>query len=135
MTNRAPEACCVASGRVGLAISVGRPLNATAPVQDILVGCGMSQTDYSIAGGRVFHIPQVVSVVRGPPASLDIRILPGQMPDDFAAHARTIAYNLDVAEVRVVPLGPYLIRLELLPKPDSGRSSVPGSQAGHPPAT
>jgi hypothetical protein len=73
----------------------------------------------------------VVSVTLGPPVGLDVRILPGQMPDDFAAHARTIAYNLDVAEVRVIPLGPDLIRLELLPKPDSTQASMPGSEASH----
>jgi hypothetical protein len=84
-------------------------------VTDIMVGCGLVQTDYSIGGGRMLHLPQVVSVVAGPPVGLDIRILPGQTPDDFVAHARVIAYNLGVAEVRVVPLGPSLIRLELLP--------------------
>ena len=101
-------------------------------VQDILVGCGLVHADYSIAGGRVFHIPQVISVDPGPLVRFDIRILPGQMPDDFAAHARTIAYNLDVSEVRVLPLGPYLIRLELLPKLDSAWASIPRSQSGDP---
>ncbi|MBV8993177.1 MAG: hypothetical protein JO287_05635 [Pseudonocardiales bacterium] len=92
-------------------------------VQDILVGCGLFQADFSIGGGRVFHIPQVVSVLPGPPLGLNIRMLPGQMPDDFAAHARRIAYNLDVAEVCVIPLGSYLIRLELVPKHSSARAS------------
>jgi len=92
-------------------------------VQDILVGCGLSQADYSIAAGRVLHIPQVVSVVAGSPVGLNIRMLPRQTPDDYAAHAQKIAYNLDVAEVRVVPLGPHLIRLELLPKPSSAQAA------------
>lgn len=87
-------------------------------MQDILVGCGLGQADYSIGGGRVFRTPRVVSVVPGPPVGLNVLMLPGQIPDDFATRVQTIAYNLDVAEVRVVPLGPYLIRLELLPKPD-----------------
>jgi len=68
------------------------------------------------ASGRVFHIPQVVSVDPGPPVGLDIRILPGQSPDDFSAHATTIAYDLGMADVRVVPVGPSVIRLELLPR-------------------
>jgi hypothetical protein len=97
-------------------------------VQDILVGCGLFQVDFSIGGGRVFHVPQVVSVVPGPSVRLKIRMLPGQIPDDFAEHARRIAYNLDVAEVRVIPLGPYLIRLELVPKTKSGPGVVTGSQ-------
>jgi hypothetical protein len=87
-------------------------------VEQVLIGCGLSQSDFSIGGGRVFHFPEVISVTAGPPMSLDIRILPGQMPDDLTAHTRRIAYNLGVADVRVVPLGPYLVRLELLPEPD-----------------
>ena len=87
-------------------------------VQDIIAGLGLIQTDSSIAGGRSVHIPHVVSVAAGPPVGLHIRTLPGQTPDNFAAHAPAIAYNLGVAEVRVVPLGPSLIRLDLLPRTD-----------------
>lgn len=86
-------------------------------VQDIIAGRGLTQMYFSIAGGRDWYVPQVISVVDGPPVGLNIRTLPGQTPDDFAAHARAIAYNLGVAEVRVVPLGPSLLRLELLPEP------------------
>jgi hypothetical protein len=86
-------------------------------VRDIIVGRGLTQTAFSIGGGRNIHVPQVVSVIAGPPMGLNIRTLPGQTPDDFATHAPAIAYNLGVAEVRVVPLGPSLIRLELLPEP------------------
>jgi hypothetical protein len=84
-------------------------------VEEIIAGLDLVQSDFSIAGGRAFHIPQVVSVDPGPPVGLDIRILPGQSPDDFSAHAASIAYDLGMAEVRVVPLGPSAIRLELLP--------------------
>jgi hypothetical protein len=94
-------------------------------VEEIIVGLGLIETDYSIAGGRTFHIPQVVSVDPGPPEALDIRILPGQAPEDFSAHTPAIAYDLGVAEVRVVPLKPSLIRLELLPHDPT---------PGHPPA-
>jgi hypothetical protein len=92
-------------------------------VQDILVGCGLFQAGFSIGGGRTFQIPQVISVVPGPPVGLNIRMLPGQIPDDFAKSARRIAYNLDIVEVRVIPLEPYLIRLELVPRPSSARAS------------
>ncbi len=71
------------------------------------------QADYSIGGGRFVHIPHVVSVVTGPTVGLGIRMLPGQTPDDFTAQATAIAYNLGVAEVRVIPLGSSLIRLNL----------------------
>ena len=87
-------------------------------VQDIIAGLELTQTDFNIAGGRSVHIPEVVSVAAGPPVGLHIRTLPGQTPDNFAAHAPAIAYNLGVAEVRVVPLGPSLIRLALLPRTD-----------------
>jgi hypothetical protein len=84
-------------------------------VEEIITGLGLIQSDFSIAAGRVFHSPQVVSVDPGPPMGVDIRILPGQSPQDFSTHAATIAYDLGMAEVRIVPLGPSLIRLELLP--------------------
>jgi hypothetical protein len=89
-------------------------------VQDILVGCGLSQSGSSIVGGTNHYLPTVIKVVSGPSSvELIVRILPGQMPDHYAAHAQTIAYNLDMAEVRVVGVGPYLIRLELVPKSPS----------------
>ena len=34
-------------------------------VQDVLVGCGLSQDDYSVGGGRTFHIPQKLSASHG----------------------------------------------------------------------
>ncbi|MGH3673571.1 MAG: hypothetical protein ACRDSH_23575 [Pseudonocardiaceae bacterium] len=86
-------------------------------VQDVLVGCGLSQDDYSVGGGRVFHIPQVISVDNGPPVTLEIRMLPGQTPEDFTTHASVMAYDLGVAEVRVTLLEIPLIRLELLTTP------------------
>ena len=93
-------------------------------VQDILTGVGLDQTDFSVAAGRVVHIPQVVSVHPGPPVELDIHMLPGQSPDDYSAHAKAIAYDLGMAEIRVIPLGPSLIRLQLL-----ARVPLPGERA------
>ncbi|MGH3782033.1 MAG: DUF1918 domain-containing protein [Pseudonocardiaceae bacterium] len=84
-------------------------------VEEILIGCGLVHEDYSIAAGRVFPFPRVVSVTDGPPLSVDVHMLPGQSPDDFSAHAAKIAYDLGMAEVRTIPLGPSRIRLELLP--------------------
>ena len=54
-----------------------------------------------------------IKVGDGSPVEVDILILPGQTPDHFTEHAPAIAYNLDMTEVRVVPLGPSWIRLEL----------------------
>lgn len=95
-------------------------------VEETIARLGLTQTSNSIAGSQIVHIPQVISMAPGPPELLDIRILPGQSPEDFSAHAPTIAYGLGVAKVRVVPLEPSLIRLELLP-----HDPLPG----HPPAS
>lgn len=83
--------------------------------QDIFFGRGLSQISFSIGGGRVVRLPQVLSVDDRPPLALVISILPGQTPGDFIAHAPAIAYGLGMTEVRVVPLMPSVIRLELLP--------------------
>ena len=84
-------------------------------VEEIIAGLGLTQSDFSVAAGHLFHMPQVVSVGPGPPVRLDIRILPGQSPHDYSAHAAAIAYDLGMAKVRVIPLGPSAVRLELLP--------------------
>ncbi len=85
-------------------------------VRRFFVGRGLTQTYHTVAAGRVVHVPQVISVT-GPPIGLDIRMLPGQAPEDFAKHAPAMAYHFSAAEVRVVPLEPSRIRLELLPGP------------------
>lgn len=68
-------------------------------------------------------------MVRWSPAltvGLDIRMLLGQTPDDFTAQATAIAYNLGVAEVRVIPLGSSLrtepFYFSGVLRPDSTRS-------------
>jgi hypothetical protein len=86
-------------------------------VEDIIAGRGLTQPYYSVVGGRGLRVPHVVAVTAGPPVGLDVRILTGQTLGDFVTQAPAIADNLGVAEVRVVPLGPSLIRLELLPGP------------------
>lgn len=86
-------------------------------VQDIIVELGLTQTNYSISGGYTLHVPQMVSVITGAVGRVEIRILAGQTPDDFDVHAAAIAHKLGVAQVRVVPLGSSLIRLELLSEP------------------
>jgi Domain of unknown function (DUF1918) len=92
-------------------------------VEDIIAGLGLIEDDWSISAGRIYHFPQVVSVNSGPPLAVDIHILPGQSPEDFSAHAEAIAYDLGMAEVSVVPLGPSEVRLVMLPHdPRTGQS-------------
>lgn len=85
-------------------------------MQDIIVELGLTETNYSISGGYTLHVPRVIAMIAGPPRRFDIRILPGQGHEDFAAHAPTIARELNSAGVRVIPLGRSLVRLELLPE-------------------
>jgi hypothetical protein len=82
-------------------------------LEELIIGCGLTQLGHTLNGDFNVHAPQVLSVDDGSPVRVDIHILPGQTPDHFANHARTIAYDLDLAEVRVVPLGPSRVRLEL----------------------
>lgn len=94
-------------------------------VQDVLFGVGLSRMDFSIGGGRFTRGPEVVSMTAGPPMRLQIRILPGQTPEDFVARAPAIAYSLGVPEVRVVPVSPSLIRLDLLSRPTNSSRDHP----------
>lgn len=87
-------------------------------VLDIIAGCGLIQTGYSISGGINYYFPQVIEIDdESSPKGLIIEILPCQMPADFAAKAGMIAYYLDIDEVTVEELQPPLIRLNLLPYP------------------
>lgn len=115
-------------------------------VQEILVGCGLSQPGASTSGGPNSYSPKVVSLVRnnpevydpdvrGNPTTLTIRILPGQHPGKYAEYTATIAYNLGIETVKVRPIGPYLIRLDLWPDPTGGGelpSHRPGRSEGQP---
>lgn len=83
-------------------------------IQDILVGCGLFQSGASIIGGTHYYIPRVISKPTETPPGFNICIYPGQAPHHFRAHAQTIAHNLGVADIRIIPLEPYLIRLELV---------------------
>jgi hypothetical protein len=86
-------------------------------LQQIIVGCGLTLTTFSIGGGRLVHTPQIVDMSSGPPLQVYLHILPGQTPLDFTAHADTIAYNLGIGRVEVVGVEPFLIRLDLFQSP------------------
>jgi len=55
--------------------------------------------------------PQVQSVDPGPPVTLLVRMLPGQLVDDFHAQAHRIAAGMNVPMVRVTPCGHGLIKV------------------------
>lgn len=75
-------------------------------VHNSLIRCGLSRSDYSIASGDMFHSPQITSADTGPPGWVEVDMLPGQSPGDFARHAAAIARDLNVSQIRIVPLKP-----------------------------
>jgi hypothetical protein len=83
-------------------------------VQEVFAGLGLVTRQASIAAGQTVSIPHVTHVLHGPSMSLIVRILPGQVAEDFAAQAGRIATNLGVARVRVIRLDAKVIQLELL---------------------
>ena len=58
--------------------------------------------------------PQVQSVDPGPPVTLVVRMLPGQLVDDFQAQAHRIAAGMDVRMVGISSCGHGLIKVALL---------------------
>jgi len=58
--------------------------------------------------------PQVHSVEQGPPVTLLVRMLPGQIPDDFQNQAHRIAASMGVPAVDVVPYDLGWIKVALL---------------------
>jgi hypothetical protein len=91
-----------------------RDQNLAWRAQEVFAGLGLVTGQTSIAAGQTVSIPHVIRVNAGPPVSLVVRILPGQVVGDFAEQSSRIAANLGVARVRVVSLGPLLLRFELL---------------------
>jgi S-DNA-T family DNA segregation ATPase FtsK/SpoIIIE len=100
-----------------------RDQNLAWRAQEVFAGLGLVTGQASIAAGQTVSIPHVVRVDVGPPVSLVVRILPGQVVGDFAEQSSRIAANLGVARVRVVSLGPSLLRFELL-ESDPLRESI-----------
>ena len=79
----------------------------------------MENTDlayHTVTAGRlpIMVAPQVESVDPGPPVTLVVRMLPGQVIDDFDAEAHRIAAGMDVPAVCVTPCGHGLIEVTLL---------------------
>jgi DNA segregation ATPase FtsK/SpoIIIE-like protein len=82
--------------------------------QEIFAGVGLISAQSTIAAGHAILIPHVVQVRHGSPTSLIVRTLPGQLPEDYTLHADRIARSLGVARIRIIGIGPSLIRVDLL---------------------
>jgi hypothetical protein len=77
---------------------------------------GIDLAHHTVTAGRLplMVAPQVQSVDPGPPVTLLVRVLPGQVVDDFQAQAHRIAAGMDVPMVRITPYGHGLINVALL---------------------
>jgi hypothetical protein len=77
---------------------------------------GIDLAHHTVTAGRLplMVVPQVQSVDPGPPVTLLVRVLPGQVVDDFQAQAHRIAAGMDVPMVRITPYGHGLINVALL---------------------
>jgi hypothetical protein len=79
----------------------------------------MDNTDlahHSVTASRlpIMVAPQLESIDPGPPVTLLVRMLPGQVIDDFKAEAHRIASGMDVPAVRVTPCGHGFVEVTLL---------------------
>ena len=67
--------------------------------------------------GATRVVPMIDHVDLGPPLSLTVKRRPGQTVADFVAAAPTIASEMGVLAIEVVPLTAHWVRLILLPTP------------------
>jgi hypothetical protein len=71
---------------------------------------------HTMTAGRlpIMVAPQVQSVDPGPPVTLLVHMLPGQVVDDFEADAHRLAAGMDVPMVSIRPCGHGWIKVALL---------------------
>jgi len=91
----------------------GRVTPLARRVQDSLAKCGLGRAERTVSGAEMVRTPRVVAADTGPPGWVEIDLLAGQSAQDFTACAPTIAQDLGVPHVWIVPLGRSRIRLEL----------------------
>ncbi len=77
---------------------------------------GAGLTHHTRTAGGMFHVavPPVQSVELGPPVTLLVQMLPGQLVEDFQQQARRIAEGMGVPMAHIRPYGPGLIKVILL---------------------
>ncbi|MGH3787974.1 MAG: hypothetical protein ACRDRG_15800 [Pseudonocardiaceae bacterium] len=81
---------------------------------DTMDGTDLAHHTVTAARLPLLMAPQVQSVNPGPPVTLLVRLLPGQVVDDFQAQAHRIAAGMDVPMVSITPCGHALIKVVLL---------------------
>jgi hypothetical protein len=81
---------------------------------DTMDGIGLARRTSSAGRIPLLVVPEVELVEPGPPVTLLVRVLPGQIVDDFQAQAHRIAAGMDVPMVHITPCGHGLIKVALL---------------------
>jgi hypothetical protein len=81
---------------------------------DTMDGTGLAHHTVTAARLPLLLAPQVQSVDPGPPVTLLVRMLAGQVVEDFHAQAHRIAAGMDVPMVAITPCGHGLIKVTLL---------------------
>ncbi len=71
-------------------------------------------TQVETATGPTVVVPEVVEMVLGPPTTLLVKLLPGQLIGDVRRAALRLAPHLGAAALRVQPVGRIHARIELL---------------------
>jgi len=77
-------------------------------------GTHLSHPSRTAAGIHQIVAPRVCSVDPGPPVTLLVRLLPGQVVEDFVADSHRIAEGMGVPAVRIVPRDAGWIQVFLL---------------------
>ena len=77
---------------------------------------GAHLAHHTRTAGGMFHVvaPPVHSIDPGPPVTLLVQMLPGQLVDDFQERAHRIAEGMGVPMADITPYGPGLIKVVLL---------------------
>ncbi|HSL07519.1 MAG TPA: hypothetical protein VK887_06025 [Pseudonocardiaceae bacterium] len=86
---------------------------------------GVHLAHHTRTAGGLYHIaaPLVHSVDPGPPVTLLVEMLPGQIIEDFQSQAHRIAEGMGVPMVRIAPAAQGLIEVGLLDH-DSRRAAM-----------
>lgn len=76
---------------------------------------GTHLAHHTRTAGGMFHVvaPSVQSIELGPPVTLLVQMLPGQLADDFQQQAHRIAEGMGVPMAHITPYGPGLIKIVL----------------------
>lgn len=81
---------------------------------DTMDNIGLAHRGFTAARIPLMVGPQVQSVDPGPPVTLLVLMLRGQIVDDFRNKVNRIAAGMDVPMVRITPCGHRLINVVLL---------------------